>query len=259
RPKTKKAQRVWGWTNGAPPRSRESVIAIQTSRNSQTSGYVATATPCASPVRYKARMGPVSDRSFRSGQHAGANFGAMRRGSGALRLIALCTFLLSVSGCGVSGFTVSPARLTVTVANGPSILELRGEIGPMLGSAGFEDLGTQDEMIALIRQTGGDVSDLLHEYTYINKPLHLRVLLTDYTDVRTHFHPSAYERPVGPFLEFCIYDERPGGFSYSANQFLSALQERLTSIGTVTLVTPPPPTDNAEYRRVTRGIFVTGI
>jgi len=129
----------------------------------------------------------------------------------------------------------------------------------MLGSAGFEDLGTQDEMIALMRQTGGDVSDLLHEYTYINEPRHLRVLLTDYTDVRTHLHTSAYERPVGPFLEFCIYEERPGGFSSSANQFLADLQERLTSIGTVTLVTPPPPTDNAEYRRVTRGIFVTGI
>jgi hypothetical protein len=129
----------------------------------------------------------------------------------------------------------------------------------MLGSAGFEDLGTQDEMIALMRQTGGDVSELLHAYTYINDARHLRVLLTDYTDVSTHLHTSAYQRPVGPFLEFCIYEERPGGFSSSANQFLADLQERLRSIGTVTLVTPPPPTDDEEYRRVTRGIFVTGI
>jgi hypothetical protein len=69
-----------------------------------------------------------------------------------------------------------------------------------------------------------------------------------------------YDEPVAPF-EVAIYEERPGGFSSSGNRFLSEFQESLkNSLGTsVTLATPPPKTDDAEYWRITTTNAFVGI
>jgi hypothetical protein len=175
-----------------------------------------------------------------------------------LRRIVVCAALvLTAAGCGGVGYRIIPARLVLSDANGLSIQELRSAIGPKLVADGFDDLGIDEEMIELKRRTGVDegalaVSELLHTYTYLSRRRHLRVEVVDYTGAARRRPSLPYEAPVGPFFEIRVSEERPGGFSASANLFLAELQEQLETLdGAVTLVTPPPPTDEAEYWRLT--------
>jgi hypothetical protein len=180
-----------------------------------------------------------------------------------LKPIVFCAFLaLGTSGCG-EGYRIDPARLLLTDTAALPVSELRRAIGPVLQAEGFEDFAQDEEMIALLSQSdanGEMVARLRREYTYLNKRRDLRVVVTDFTDMTSVRPPLAYKEPVRPFFEVAIYEERPGGFSSSGNQFMVKFQETLErSLGaSVILVTPPPKSDNAEYWRITVTNFFAG-
>src|SRR5688572_14337337 len=106
----------------------------------------------------------------------------MRSGyCGSTRDIAGVALIAALAGCGV-GYSNTPARLVLTDREGISVSDLRNAMGPVLEADGFDDLGRDDEMIALVRGTAPDeetgvrrVADLLHRYTYLSKRRDLRV------------------------------------------------------------------------------------
>ncbi len=182
------------------------------------------------------------------------------------QIVVCAALVFATAGCG-GGYIVTPARLLVTDAEGISVADLRSDIGPMLEASGFEDLGKDEEMIALVRRSAPNeetgalrASDLLNQYTYLNDRRNLRVEVTDYTDVARRRPRLPYETPAGPFFEIRLYEHRPGGFSSSGKLFLAELREHLGTLGgVVTLAVAPPATDDAEYWRVTLGGFAAGI
>jgi hypothetical protein len=190
----------------------------------------------------------------------------MRRVERLVRVFGGVAMILGIGACGQT-YTIAPARLVVIPSEQLSVTELRGAIGPALVRAGFDDLGTDEGMIELKRRTAPDertaalrTEPLLHEYTYLNKRRKLRVEITDYTDVDRPRSRLSYQTPSGPFFEIRVYEHRPGGFSASAHRFLAELQRQLETLKVaVSLVVPPPATDNTAYWRITLSNFAGGI
>jgi hypothetical protein len=175
-------------------------------------------------------------------------------------LVALAMTVLG--GCG-EGYRVDPACLNVTGITDESKEQLLASVSRFLTREGFEDLGKYEDMIALIRQDHAmpatareeELATLNRELTFLSDPHHLRIVWADYSNAEpADFRLLGYTPASEHFVELNIYEERPGGFSPHGIQFysrfLSALQEQFGS--SVVVVKNPPPTDEAEYWRITR-------
>jgi hypothetical protein len=94
---------------------------------------------------------------------------------------------------------------------------------------------------------------LHRERTFLNDREHLRVVLADYTNATPSELSDLRYKPLWTqFVEITIYEERPGGFSPNGlrfyERFLTALHGEFGT--SVLIVAPPPPTNDAEYRRI---------
>jgi hypothetical protein len=176
-----------------------------------------------------------------------------------LLLVALAMTVLG--GCG-EGYRIDPACLNVTGITDDSKEQLLASVSRFLKVEGFEDFGTYEEMIALIQQDHAmpaaakqeDLGRLNRERTFLSDPHHLRVVWADYSNAAAADYKLLRYKPSSDhFIELNIYEERPGGFSSDGIQFyerfLSALQKQFGA--SVVVVNPPPPTNEAEYRRIT--------
>jgi hypothetical protein len=172
-------------------------------------------------------------------------------------------------GCG-EGYRLDPATFNVNDITDESKTKLLDTGSRSLKAEGFEDFGRYDEMIALIRQNRAmspaasdeELARLNRERTFLNDAHHLRVVLADHSNgLPTEPFRPGYKPLSDHFVELNIYEERPGGFSPDGvrfyNRFLSDLQK---AFGTaVVVVKTPPPTDDAEYQRITRANTVGAI
>lgn len=174
---------------------------------------------------------------------------------------AFCIALLlafTLSACG-EGYVVEPGRVGLNVDGQASRDHTFEEVSRLLKSEGFGDLGRSDEMIDLIKDGSmaadlkeQQIARLLREYTYLNDKRGLRVVVTDYsrTDMATVQLP--YSAPYKSFLELAVYESRPGGFSPEGHGFfkkiLASLQTTLPR--NVAIISEPPPTDDAEFKRI---------
>jgi hypothetical protein len=123
-------------------------------------------------------------------------------------------------------------------------------------------------MIALLRQ--GDARQqeleregfarLEREYTYLNDKHDLRVVISDYADVPPEISLD-YVPTSSHFIDVEVTDDRPGGFDAYALAFYDRLVAALKgSYGaSVRIVELPPPTNAAEYRRITTDNAIGGI
>jgi hypothetical protein len=184
-----------------------------------------------------------------------------------LLLVALAMTVLG--GCG-EGYRIDPACLNLTDITDDSKQQLLASVSRLLKREGFEDLGTYEEMIALIRQDHAmpaaakqeELARLNRERTFLSDPHHLRVVWADYSNAApADSRLLRYKPSSDHFIELNIYEERPGGFSSDGIQFyerfLSTLQKQFGA--SVIVVKDPPPTDEAEYRRITRVNTIGGI
>lgn len=184
-----------------------------------------------------------------------------------LVLIALAVTVLG--GCG-EGYRIDSACLNITDITDDSKPQLLDSVSRFLEREGFEDLGKYEEMIALIRQDHAmpaaareeELARLNRERTFLNDPHHLRIVWADYSNgTHADYRLLQYRPSSDHFIELKIYDERPGGFSPSGFQFydrfLSALRKQFGA--SVIVVKDPPPTDEAEYRRITLVNTIGGI
>jgi len=174
-----------------------------------------------------------------------------------------------LGGCG-EGYRIDPACLNVTDVTDDSKQQLLASVSRFLKSDGFEDFGKYDEMIALIRQDHAmpasarqeELARLNRERTFLSDPHHLRVVWADYSNAApADYRLLRYKPSSDHFIELNIYEERPGGFSSDGikfyERFLSTLQKQFGA--SVIVVKNPPPTDEAEYRRITRVNTIDGI
>jgi hypothetical protein len=175
-------------------------------------------------------------------------------------LVALAITVLG--GCG-EGYRIDPACLNVTDITDDSKQQLLASVSRFLKREGLEDLGTYEEMIALIRQDHSmpaaakqeELARLNRERTFLSDPRHLRVVWADYSNAApAEYGLLRYKPSSDHFIELNIYEERPGGFSFDGIQFyerfVSALQKQFGA--SVIVVKTPPPTNEPEYRRITR-------
>jgi hypothetical protein len=194
----------------------------------------------------------------------------MRNPLGRLRHLTIGFVVLAALGACGEGYEVKPAILDLTVATEDSKQELASTVSGVLKAAGFEDLGRYDEMIALTRQNPAmseqakeaQLARLNRERTFLNESRHLRVVWADYTNAKpAELALLRYSAPMDPFVEISIYDGRPGGFGADALQFysgfLSALRDKYGAA--VVVAKEPPPTNDAEYRRVTTNNVIATI
>jgi hypothetical protein len=185
------------------------------------------------------------------------------------RLVLVVLAATVLGGCG-DGYRVDPACLHVTGITDPSKEELFASVSRFLKREGFEDLGKYEEMIALIQQDRAmpatvreeELSKLNRGRTFLSDPHHLRIVWTDYSNAGpAQLSQIRYKPPSDHFIELNIYEERPGGFSPDGVRFyirfLSALQEQFGA--SVVVVKQQPPTDEAEYRRITRANTIGAI
>jgi hypothetical protein len=168
--------------------------------------------------------------------------------------------LIGLSGCG-EGYELVPARLNIVDVPEDSFSPVVKTIHDALTSEGFEDLGKYEDMIALISHADDmpqkikqeQLERLQRERTYLNRSRHLRIVLTNYTDGVPPEISLGYARLSDHFVELDVYDDRPGGFGpYGLafyNRFLFALRQGYGR--SVRVVEPPPPTNEAVYRRIT--------
>jgi hypothetical protein len=176
-----------------------------------------------------------------------------------LLLVALAMTVLG--GCG-EGYRIDPACLNITGITDDSREQLLASVSRFLKVEGFEDFGTYEEMIALIRQDHAmpaaakqeELARLNRERTFLSDPHHLRVVWADYSNAAPADYRLLHYKPSSDhFIELNIYEERPGGFSFDGirfyERFLSALQKQFGA--SVVVVKTPPPTNQAEYRRIT--------
>src|ERR1700733_15089670 len=176
-----------------------------------------------------------------------------------LPLVALA---MPVLGGGGEGYRIDPACLNVTDITDDSKQQLLTSVSRFLKREGFEDLGTYEEMIALIRQDHAmpaaakqeELARLNRERTFLSDPHHLRIVWADYSNAApVDYRLLRYKPSSDHFIELNIYEERPGGFSSDGirfyERFQSALQKQFGA--SVVVVSPPPPTNEAEYRRIT--------
>jgi hypothetical protein len=176
-------------------------------------------------------------------------------------LASIALSLLALGGCG-EGYEVKPATLNITGVTDESKSQILSLVSHFLVQEGFKDFGKDNEMIALfdrdrsmrptVRQQ--QLARLKRELTFLDDPQHLRVVLVDYTNANaTDLSLLRYIPSSGQFIEINIYEERPGGFSPSGSlfyeRFLSILRKQLGA--SLVIVNSPPPTNDAEYRRIT--------
>ena len=168
--------------------------------------------------------------------------------------------LATLVGCG-EGYRIEPARLNILAVTPEAFPDAATTVHDIMMREGFEDLGKYTDMIALINHDTAMPSSakrqelvrLEREYTYLNERRHLRVVLSNYTDGVPPEISLDYPRVSDHFIEVAVYDERPGGFgSYGLGfyeRLIAALKKRFGP--SVRIVEPPPPTNDAEYRRIT--------
>jgi hypothetical protein len=180
--------------------------------------------------------------------------------------IVAALLLAMLSGCGI-GYQVVPARLAIVDVPRENYAALAGTVHDFLIREGFEEFGKAEETIALIRSDTTtpdkmkreELARLEREWTYLNQRHDLRVVLSDYVDGVPSEISFNFTPPSDHFVELEISDERPGGFGpYGLafyGRFLAALQNRYGA--SVRVVSPPPPTNEAEYRRITRHNDIT--
>ena len=185
------------------------------------------------------------------------------------KLTWVALVVTALVGCG-EGYRLDPATFNVNDVTDESRTKLLVTVSRSLKAEGFEDFGRYDEMIALIRQNRAmspaardeELARLNRERTFLNDSHHLRVVWADYSNgLPTEPFRLGYKPTSDHFVELNVYEERPGGFSPDGvrfyNRFLSDLQK---AFGTaVVVVKTPPPTDDAEYQRITRANAVGAI
>ena len=185
------------------------------------------------------------------------------------KLGSLALTVALLGGCG-EGYELKPAILNVLVATEESEQELTTTVSSVLKAEGFEDLGRFDEMIAFVRLDSAmppkakesELARLYRERTYLNDSRHLRVVWADYTNAKpADVALLRYTAPSEPFVEISIYDERPGGFGAKGlgfySGFLSALRDKHGAA--VVVAKEPPPTNDAEYRRINANNAIAAI
>lgn len=175
-----------------------------------------------------------------------------------MRLGTLILAIVLLTACG-EGYAVEPARLNLVNATAESKAALTQEVSALLVQEGFEDLGRDDEMIALLK-SGAEpnapadpiVERLSREHTYLNQSRGLSVVLSDYSDA-SPAPEGDYTPKTLNFIEISLFETRPGGASPEGHRFfqrfLSVLRARFGE--DIVVVNEPPPTDGTEYRRVT--------
>lgn len=177
-----------------------------------------------------------------------------------LRLLTMMILAALLVSCG-DGYAVPSACLNIADLAEGEFPRLLASVHDTLASQGFEDLGTDNKTIALLRQghPGHSKSEesaarlFERRHTFLNSARHLRVVVTDFTNGIPEDLNFSYKPTSTRFAEIQIFDERPGGFGPDGldlyGHFLSSLRERYGA--TLQVVLEPPPTDDAAYRRVT--------
>jgi len=177
------------------------------------------------------------------------------------QLVLVALTMTALGGCG-EGYRIDPACLNIIDVTDESKQQLLASVSRFLKDEGFENLGKYEGMIALIRQDRAmpasarqeELERLNRERTFLNDPHHLRIVWADYSNAAPRDYRLLGYKPASEhFIELNIYEERPGGFSADAirfyARFLSALQKQFGA--SVVVVKTPPPTNEAEYRRIT--------
>jgi hypothetical protein len=185
------------------------------------------------------------------------------------QLLWVALAMMVLGGCG-EGYRIDPACLNVTGITDDSKEQLLASVSRFLKVEGFEDFGTYEEMIALIRQDHAmpaaakqeELARLNRERTFLSDSHHFRVVWADYSNAApADYRLLRYKPSSDHFIELNIYEERPGGFSSDGikfyERFLSTLQKQFGA--SVIVVKDPPPTNEAEYRRITRVNTIGGI
>ena len=178
------------------------------------------------------------------------------------QVVLVALIAAALAGCG-EGYRVDPASLNIVGITDESKDQLLILVSRFLKHEGFEDLGKYEQMIALIQQDHAmpatvreeELAGLNRERTFLSDPKRLRVVWADYSHAQpTELSLLRYKPSSDHFIELSVYEERPGGFSPEGIQFysrfLSVLQEQFGA--EVVVANKPPPTDEAEYQRVTR-------
>jgi len=166
-------------------------------------------------------------------------------------------------------YVLEPAQILI-VSENIQMQQFNFVVSDLMKISEFEDLGRDDEMIDLLRFSesksglnglnNSSIERLQNEYTYLNRKRGLTVVISDFRDTRRDRQSSKYAMPSGPYLEISIYESRPGGFSAFGQQFVSGFKSELVARfgDAVIQVTPTPPTNDAEYWRVTTINMVAG-
>lgn len=185
------------------------------------------------------------------------------------QLVSIALAMTVLGGCG-AGYRIDSACLNITEITGSSKQQLLDSVSGFLKREGFEDFGKYEEMVALVRQDHAmpaaareeELARLNRERTFLNDPHHLRIVWADYSNAtQADYRLLPYRPSSDHFIELNIYEERPGGFSPGGFQFydrfLSALRKQFGA--SVIVVKDPPPTNVAEYRRITLVNTIGGI
>jgi hypothetical protein len=172
--------------------------------------------------------------------------------------VLICT-ISALAGCG-EGYVVESARLNITDITGVSKGDLLATVTRVLSQEGFEDLGKYQQMIDLVqhgsmpeKEKAEELARLNRERTFLKDSSNLRVVWADYSAEVPNRLDVRYQPPSPHFIELSISESRPGGFSPAGfdfyRRFLAALREKYGSA--VVVINEPPPTNDAEYRRIT--------
>lgn len=176
-----------------------------------------------------------------------------------MRLAALMLGLTLLASCG-EGYAVHPARLSLNGATEASRRDLQAATSAFLTQEGFEDLGGEDEMIALLRRGSAPattntalIDHLSRKHTYLAKDRDLYVEVLDYADGRSSTMMPDDPRRTPNFIQINISELRPGGMSPEGRQFYGAFLRRLEArFGeAIVVIEGPPPNDEGEYQRIT--------
>lgn len=165
---------------------------------------------------------------------------------------------LAFAACG-EAYRLEPAKLLITDSSTAGREDVIRWMGPYLTGQGFEDLGLDHSMADFLRSTHQDGSSedyaVLRENqrTFLDRKRDLRITATAFGKGSAARKFLSYTLPEEDFLEISIMEQRPGGFSPQGHLFHEAfLAELSRQTGAEPLiVAPPPPTNEAEYRRIT--------
>ena len=189
-------------------------------------------------------------------------------------IITLSIMLLS---CGIS-YSVPRATLHIDLIDANQMDMMRGQIGSFLTSKDFEDLGKDEEMLALLewssRKHGNDsvvkidsdsISRIHRTRHFTNKVIEIDVMIIDYSDTTikkrlVNYPASETEITDSPSIELNIYNYRPGGFSVEAHRFYEEMYSFLKSKSNAPIHTvfSPPATDQKEYYKISAVNLLSG-